>query len=316
MNNADKQYFEIVNKVLSEGVSKDDRTGVGTISYFGVNARFNLKEGFPLLTTKKVNFEFIKDELFWFLSGSTNINDLPEKTRMIWKDWANKDGDIGKGYGKQWRNVNYFRGFGYGSDEYENYKKAVVKSGKNISDGVIQYVSINEYKEIRQTLKANLYQYKIDQIKQVQHLLKTNPDSRRTILSAWNVSEIDEMNLPPCHAFVQFYVQSNKLSCSLYQRSVDVCLGLPFNIASYSLLTYMFAKVCNMEVGDFVWNGGDVHIYKNHVDGIKKQLQRQPFNLPTIDIKGDFDDIDEIKRENIILNNYQHHPYIKFEIAV
>ena len=313
MNNADRQYFEIVNKVLSEGVSKDDRTGVGTISYFGVNARFNLKEGFPLLTTKKVNFEFIKDELFWFLSGSTNINDFPEKTRMIWKDWANKDGNIGKGYGKQWRNVNYYRKLDYNSKEYEDYAWARENSSEKRRT---EFIPLNSCKYVKETLSHKIFEYKIDQIKQVQHLLKTNPDSRRIILSAWNVSEIDEMNLPPCHAFVQFYVQNNKLSCSLYQRSVDVCLGLPFNIASYSLLTHMFAKVCNMEVGDFVWNGGDVHIYKNHVDGIKKQLQRQPQELSILKIEGNFDDIDEIKKENIILNNYQHHPYIKFEIAV
>lgn len=263
-----KAYLEYLQHVLKQGCEKSDRTGTGVISTFGYQMRFDLQNGFPLVTTKKVHLKSVIHELLWFLQGSTNIQYLNEHGVKIWNEWANEQGDLGPVYGRQWR----------------AWKTA---------DGT-----------------------SVDQIQQLIHDIKTNPDSRRLIVSAWNVGELSKMALPPCHMTFQFYVANNRLSCQLYQRSVDSFLGLPFNIASYSLLVHMIAQQCNLQVGEFIWTGGDCHIYTNHLPQIQEQLTREPFPLPQLLIKRKPDSIFDYRYEDFEMLNYQFHPAIKAEIAV
>lgn len=263
-----KQYLDLCKKVMQEGTIKEDRTGTGTKSIFGYQMRFDLKEGFPLVTTKKVHLKSIIHELLWFLKGETNIAYLTENGVRIWNEWADENGELGPVYGKQWR----------------SWAKP---NGETI-----------------------------DQIKEVIEQIKTNPDSRRLIVSAWNVGELDEMALAPCHAFFQFYVADGKLSLQLYQRSADIFLGVPFNIASYALLQMMVAQVCNLELGDFVHTFGDAHIYKNHFEQIELQLSREPYPLPTMKINPDVKDIFDFQFSDFELIDYQSHPHIKGIVAV
>jgi thymidylate synthase len=263
-----KQYHDLLNHVLTHGNKKEDRTGTGTTSVFGYQMRFNLAEGFPLLTTKTVHLKSIIHELLWFLQGSTNIAYLKENNVRIWDEWADENGNLGPVYGYQWR----------------NWPKP---------DGT-----------------------HIDQIAQVVESIKNNPDSRRLIVSAWNVADVDKMKLPPCHAFFQFYVADGKLSCQLYQRSADIFLGVPFNIASYALLTMMVAQVCNLKLGDFVHTLGDAHIYSNHMEQVAEQLSRSPRALPTMRINPDVKDIFSFKFEDFTLENYDPYPAIKATVAV
>ncbi|MEF2913448.1 MAG: thymidylate synthase, partial [Succinivibrio sp.] len=229
-------YLDLLKNIMENGVDREDRTGTGTRSIFGTQMRFNLNEGFPLLTTKKVHLKSIIHELLWFISGSTNIKYLQENGVRIWNEWADENGDLGPVYGKQWRDFE-------------------TPDGRHI-----------------------------DQLSNAIDMIKNHPDSRRIIVCAWNPSDVDKMALPPCHTLYQFYVANGKLSCQLYQRSADMFLGVPFNIASYSLLTMMVAKECNLQLGDFVWSGGDTHIYKNHFEQVELQLSRTPRALPTMDI--------------------------------
>jgi thymidylate synthase len=263
-----KTYHDLVRHVLEHGNKKEDRTGTGTLSVFGYQMRFDLAEGFPLLTTKKVHLKSIIHELLWFLQGSTNISYLKENNVRIWDEWADENGNLGPVYGYQWR----------------NWPKP---------DGS-----------------------HIDQISQVVNAIKNNPDSRRLIVSAWNVADVDQMKLPPCHAFFQFYVADGKLSCQLYQRSADIFLGVPFNIASYALLTMMVAQVCGLELGDFVHTLGDAHIYSNHLDQVNEQLARTPRALPIMKINPDVKDIFSFKFEDFNLESYDPYPAIKAVVAV
>ncbi|GAB3334747.1 thymidylate synthase [Marivirga atlantica] len=263
-----KQYHELMQHILDHGVQKGDRTGTGTKSVFGYQMRFDLQEGFPLVTTKKCHLRSIIHELLWFLQGDTNIKYLKENGVSIWDEWADEDGNLGPVYGSQWRNWP-------------------TPDGKHI-----------------------------DQIKEVINQIKNTPNSRRMIVSAWNVADIPNMALPPCHAFFQFYVADGKLSCQLYQRSADVFLGVPFNIASYALLTMMMAQVCDLEPGDFVHTLGDAHLYSNHMEQTELQLSREPYPLPTMKINPDVKDIFEFKFEDFELQDYQYHPHIKAPVAV
>ena len=263
-----KQYLDLMRHVRENGVFKDDRTGTGTYSVFGYQMRFDLSEGFPLVTTKKTFLKGIIHELLWFLSGSTNIKYLVDHDVHIWDEWADEHGELGPVYGSQWRSWP-------GPD------------GKTI-----------------------------DQISRVVEDLKTNPDSRRLIVSAWNVAEVDEMALPPCHSLFQFYVADGRLSCQLYQRSADIFLGVPFNIASYALLNMMIAQVVDLEVGDFVHTLGDAHLYSNHIEQADKQLLREPRSLPTIRINPEVKDILGFKISDFELLDYDPHPGIKAPIAV
>jgi thymidylate synthase len=261
-------YLDLLTHIKENGTFKSDRTGTGTTSVFGYQMRFNLEEGFPLVTTKKVHLKSIIHELLWFLNGETNIGYLTDNGVRIWDEWADANGDLGPVYGKQWRSWE----------------------GAN---GVV-----------------------IDQIKEAVHALKTNPDSRRIIVSAWNVADLPKMALMPCHAFFQFYVANGKLSCQLYQRSADVFLGVPFNIASYALLTMMMAQVCDLGLGDFVWTGGDTHLYSNHMEQVDLQLTRAPRALPTMKINPNVKDILDFKYEDFTLEGYDPHPGIKAPVAV
>ena len=270
-------YLHLLQHTLENGVEKTDRTGTGTRSVFGHQMRFNLKEGFPLVTTKFVPLRLIVSELLWFLKGETNIQYLLDRDNHIWDEWADSEGNLGPVYGAQWRTWPTFVDQGDGT----------FKRGEGI-----------------------------DQIQRVMDDLKNNPDSRRIIVSAWNVSELDKMALMPCHAFFQFYVANNTLSCQLYQRSADMFLGVPFNIASYSLLMHMMAQQLGMEVGEFVWTGGDIHIYNNHVEQVKTQLARAPYALPTLTIKRKPASIFEYDANDFVLLGYQHHPAIKAPVAV
>jgi len=263
-----KQYLDLMQHVKHHGVKKEDRTGTGTISVFGYQMRFNLQDGFPAMTTKKLHLKSIIHELLWFLDGDTNIKYLKDNGVSIWDEWADEKGDLGPVYGAQWRTWK-------------------------TSDG--------------RTL---------DQITDVIEQIKTNPDSRRLIVSAWNVGELDKMALMPCHAFFQFYVADGKLSCQLYQRSADIFLGVPFNIASYALLTMMIAQVCELEPGDFVHTLGDAHLYMNHLEQVDEQLSRQPLALPVMGINPEINSIFDFKYEDFELQNYQSHPSIKAPISV
>jgi len=263
-----KAYLDLMQHVLNEGTQKHDRTGTGTISVFGYQMRFNLQEGFPLVTTKKCHLPSIIHELIWFLKGDTNIAYLKENGVSIWDEWADENGNLGPVYGSQWRSWPTANG------------------------------------------------QHIDQIKQVINQIKTNPDSRRLIVSAWNVGEIEHMALPPCHAFFQFYVADGKLSCQLYQRSADIFLGVPFNIASYALLTMMVAQVCGLQAGDFVHTLGDAHLYNNHLEQTRLQLSREPRPLPSMKLNPKVSDIFDFTFEDFTLENYDPHPHIKAPVAI
>jgi thymidylate synthase len=263
-----KQYLDLLDHVVKTGAEKKDRTGTGTISVFGYQMRFNLNEGFPLLTTKKLHLKSIIHELLWFISGDTNTRYLNENGVKIWDDWADKDGNLGPVYGYQWRSWP-------------------AEGGR-----------------------------KIDQLLNVITSIRKSPDSRRHIVSAWNVGELDKMALPPCHIMFQFYVSGGRLSCQLYQRSADVFIGVPFNIASYSLLTLMVARVTDLEPGDFIHTLGDAHIYLNHLDQVKLQLTRDPFKLPGMAINPAINDILKYRYEDFILTDYIAHPHIKGDISV
>jgi len=261
-------YLDLLTHIKEKGTFKSDRTATGTTSVFGYQMRFNLADGFPLVTTKKTHLKSIIYELLWFLKGETNTAYLKENNVSIWDEWASPTGDLGPVYGKQWRS-------------WEG------------ADGQV-----------------------IDQIKDVIHTLKTNPDSRRIIVSAWNVADLPKMALMPCHAFFQFYVADGKLSCQLYQRSADVFLGVPFNIASYALLTMMVAQVCDLALGDFVWTGGDTHLYSNHMEQVNLQLTRSPRPLPTMRINPDKKDLLDFVYEDFTLENYDPYPGIKAPVAI
>ncbi len=263
-----KQYLDFLSRILEEGGSKDDRTGTGTKSIFGHQMRFDLSDGFPAVTTKKIHWPSVIHELLWMISGETNVRYLQENKVRIWNEWADENGDLGPVYGKQWR--------------------------KWVSnDGQI-----------------------IDQIKNAIELIKENPESRRIIVSAWNVGELDKMALMPCHAFFQFYVRNGKLSCQLYQRSADAFLGVPFNISSYSLLTCMMAQICKLEPGEFIWTGGDCHLYRNHLEQAKLQVSRSPLKLPKLILNSEIEDIDDFKAEDIQIVDYEHHPHISAPISI
>lgn len=263
-----KQYLDLMRHVRDNGNRKEDRTGTGTVSVFGYQMRFDLSEGFPVVTTKKLHLRSIIHELLWFLKGDTNIKYLKDNGVRIWDEWADEDGNLGPVYGSQWRSWP-------------------TPDGRHI-----------------------------DQISQVVEQIKNNPDSRRIIVSAWNVAEIENMALPPCHAFFQFYVADGKLSCQLYQRSADIFLGVPFNIASYALLTMMMAQVCGLEVGDFVHTLGDAHLYSNHMEQTELQLSREPYALPTMKINPEVKDIFEFSFDDFELVDYESHPHIKAIVAV
>jgi thymidylate synthase len=282
---ADDEYAKLVRLVLEKGVKKKNRTGVDTISVFGAQARFDLSKGFPLLTTKKVYFKAIAHELLWMLSGDTNVKYLQDNGVKIWNEWADAKGNLGPVYGAQWR----------------SWKTADVIPGKYKvrKDGTLVY-----------NIKT------IDQISNVVERIKTNPDCRRLIVSAWNPGDIDKMKLPPCHCFFQFNVTEGKLNCQLYQRSADLFLGVPFNIASYALLVHMVAHVTGLQVGEFVHTFGDLHIYENHLTQIRQQICRGSFDMPTLGLKTDVKDIDGFEFEDIVLSGYKSQPPIKGDVAV
>ncbi len=263
-----RQYLDLIELIIQNGTRKEDRTGTGTLSVFGYQMRFDLTEGFPLVTTKKVHLKSIIHELLWFLKGETNIKYLKDNGVSIWDEWADENGNLGPVYGSQWRCWP-------------------------TPDGG-----------------------HIDQITQVINQIKNNPDSRRLIVSAWNVAEINQMKLPPCHAFFQFYVAEGKLSCQLYQRSADVFLGVPFNIASYALLTLMVAQVCGLQAGEFIWTGGDTHLYLNHLEQAQLQLSREPRPLPQMHINPAITSIFDFTYDDFKLENYNPHPAIKAPVAV
>lgn len=263
-----QQYLQLLQHILDNGTEKTDRTGTGTVSVFGYQMRFDLQQGFPLVTTKKLHLKSIIYELLWFLQGDTNIKYLNENGVSIWDEWADKNGDLGPVYGHQWRSWT-------GAD------------GKTY-----------------------------DQIKDMLHQVKTNPDSRRMIVNAWNVADLPKMALSPCHALFQFYVADGKLSCQLYQRSADAFLGVPFNIASYALFTMMTAQVCGLEAGEFIHTFGDLHLYNNHLEQAKLQLTREPYPLPAMKLNKNVADLFDFKFEDFTLENYQSHPHIKAPVAV
>lgn len=263
-----RQFHQLMHHVLEHGAQKSDRTGTGTLSVFGYQMRFDLAEGFPLVTTKKLHLKSIIYELLWFLSGNTNNQWLKERGVSIWDEWAAPNGDLGPVYGYQWRSWP-------------------APNGEHI-----------------------------DQIKEIIHTIKTNPDSRRIIVSAWNVADIPKMALAPCHAFFQFYVANGKLSCQLYQRSADIFLGVPFNITSYALLTHMVAEQCNLQPGEFIWTGGDCHLYSNHLEQVKLQLSRTPYPLPSLKIHRKPESIFDYQFEDFEIVGYESHPHIKAPVAV
>ncbi|HMM45526.1 MAG TPA: thymidylate synthase [Candidatus Macondimonas sp.] len=261
-------YLALLRQVLDTGARKADRTGTGTLSVFGAQMRFDLRAGFPLVTTKRVHFKSVLHELLWFIRGDTNVGYLRDNGVTIWDEWADEHGELGPVYGKQWRSWP-------------------TPDGRSI-----------------------------DQLAQVIGQIRSNPDSRRHIVSAWNVADLPDMALAPCHCLFQFHVADGRLSCQLYQRSADLFLGVPFNIASYALLTHMVAQVCELDVGDFIWTGGDCHIYLNHLDQVQEQLGREPFPLPTLQLDPAVRDIDGFRAEHVTLADYRHHPAIRAPVAV
>jgi len=283
-NKNEQAYLNLLHQVLTEGTEKGDRTGTGTLSHFGAQLRFDLASGFPLLTTKKVHFKSIVYELLWFLSGSTHVDYLQKNGVRIWNEWATAE-----------QTARFNRPEGdlgpvYGH-QWRNYGASQLDDGSYHNDGV-------------------------DQIKQVVEQIKSNPNSRRLIVSGWNPGEAEQVALPPCHTLFQFFVADNKLSCQLYQRSADLFLGVPFNIASYALLTHMVAQVCGLDVGEFIWTGGDCHIYQNHREQVELQLTRSLYELPTLTLNPDVDDIFAFNYEDISVNGYESHPAIKAKVAV
>jgi len=283
-NKNEQAYLNLLHQVLTEGTEKGDRTGTGTLSHFGAQLRFDLASGFPLLTTKKVHFKSIVYELLWFLSGSTHVDYLQKNGVRIWNEWATAE-----------QTARFNRPEGdlgpvYGH-QWRNYGASQLDDGSYHNDGV-------------------------DQIKQVVEQIKSNPNSRRLIVSGWNPGEAEQVALPPCHTLFQFFVADNKLSCQLYQRSADLFLGVPFNIASYALLTHMVAQVCGLDVGEFIWTGGDCHIYQNHREQVELQLTRSLYELPTLTLNPDVDDIFAFNYEDISINGYESHPAIKAKVAV
>lgn len=260
-------YEDLLREIYTSGAQKSDRTGTGTVSVFGRQLRFDLSQGFPLITTKRVHLKSVVGELIWFLNGSSNVKWLQENGIRIWNEWADENGDLGPVYGVQWRSWP-------------------APDGRHI-----------------------------DQLTQILDLVRNNPDSRRMLVSAWNVAELDKMALMPCHAFFQLYVVDGKLSLQIYQRSADMFLGVPFNIASYALLTHMIAQQCDLEVGDLVWTGGDCHIYSNHFEQVTEQLSRQPYPFPTLELRK-ADSLFDYQIEDVVVNDYQHHPTIKASVAV
>lgn len=263
-----RTYLDLIQHIIDHGVKKEDRTGTGTISVFGYQMRYDLNEGFPLVTTKKTHMKSIVHELLWFLKGETNVQYLQENGVRIWNEWADEEGNLGPVYGKQWR------------------------TWASTSGEVI------------------------DQIRDAIQMIQENPNSRRIIVSAWNVGELKEMALMPCHAFFQFYVADGHLSCQLYQRSADVFLGVPFNIASYALLTHMMAQICGLKAGEFVHTLGDAHLYLNHLEQAKLQLEREPYPLPKLKLNKNINDIDDFTYDDIEILDYQHHPHISAPISV
>ncbi len=263
-----RTYLDLIQHIIDHGVKKEDRTGTGTISVFGYQMRYDLNEGFPLVTTKKTHMKSIVHELLWFLKGETNVQYLQENGVRIWNEWADEEGNLGPVYGKQWR------------------------TWASTSGEVI------------------------DQIRDAIQMIQKNPNSRRIIVSAWNVGELKEMALMPCHAFFQFYVADGHLSCQLYQRSADVFLGVPFNIASYALLTHMMAQICGLKAGEFVHTLGDAHLYLNHLEQAKLQLEREPYPLPKLKLNKNINDIDDFTYDDIEILDYQHHPHISAPISV
>ncbi|MDD2944935.1 MAG: thymidylate synthase [Acinetobacter sp.] len=279
----EQAYLNLLELVLNESSEKEDRTNTGTLSYFGAQMRFNLQDGFPLITTKKVHLKSIIHEVIWFLSGNTNVKYLQNNKVKIWDEWSTKEqcnnflrseGELGPIYGHQWRN---FGATENGKDYY--------------NDG-------------------------FDQISWVINEIKTNPNSRRLIVTGWNPKEVNKVTLPPCHTMFQFFVSNGQLSCQLYQRSADLFLGVPFNIASYALLTHMIAHICGLEVGEFIWTGGDCHIYKNHIDQVKLQLSRKPYELPTLGMNPHIKNIFDFKYEDFWIVDYEYHPSIKAPVAI
>ncbi|MDO5061295.1 MAG: thymidylate synthase [Actinomycetaceae bacterium] len=260
-------YEDLLREVFTSGAEKTDRTGTGTVSVFGRQLRFDLSQGFPLITTKRVHLKSVVGELIWFLNGSSNVKWLQENGIRIWNEWADENGDLGPVYGVQWRSWP-------------------TPDGQHI-----------------------------DQLTQILDLVRNNPDSRRMLVSAWNVAELDKMALMPCHSFFQLYVVDGKLSLQIYQRSADMFLGVPFNIASYALLTHMIAQQCDLEVGDLVWTGGDCHIYSNHFEQVTEQLSRQPYPFPTLELRK-ADSLFDYQIEDVVVHDYQHHPTIKAPVAV
>lgn len=283
-NKNEQAYLNLLHQVLTEGTEKGDRTGTGTLSHFGAQLRFDLTSGFPLLTTKKVHFKSIVYELLWFLSGSTHVDYLQKNGVRIWNEWATAE-----------QTARFNRPEGdlgpvYGH-QWRNYGASQLDDGSYHNDGV-------------------------DQIRQVVEQIKSNPNSRRLIVSGWNPGEAEQVALPPCHTLFQFFVADNKLSCQLYQRSADLFLGVPFNIASYALLTHMVAQVCGLDVGEFIWTGGDCHIYQNHREQVELQLTRSLYEMPTLTLNPDVDDIFAFNYEDISVNGYESHPAIKAKVAV
>ena len=268
MHHSMQQYLDFLQRILDEGQTKGDRTGTGTISLFGHQMRFDLADGLPAITTKKIHWPSVIHELLWFLSGETNVGYLQDNNVKIWNEWADEEGNLGPVYGKQWRRWS-------------------------TNDGKL-----------------------IDQVSGAIQQIKETPESRRIIVSAWNVGELEEMALMPCHAFFQFYVNEGKLSCQLYQRSADAFLGVPFNISSYSILTLMIAQVCGLQPGEFVWSGGDCHLYLNHLEQAKLQIERSPMDLPKLRLNSKISDIDEFSYEDIEIIDYIHHPHISAPISI
>ena len=309
---ADKEYLDLCKYILDNGIEKEDRTGVGTKSIFGYQMKFDLNNGFPLLTTKKVNFNLVWSELLWFIKGDTNIRFLLENNNNIWNEWAFK----------KWVESDEYNGpdmtdFGHRTLVDEDFAKDYKEQMKFFKEKILTDDEFSKkYGDLGNVYGKQWRNFNgVDQLKNVIEQIKENPSSRRLIVSSWNPAEVDTMALPPCHSLFQFYVSDGKLSCQLYQRSGDVFLGVPFNIASYSLLTILIAKECNLGVGEFVHTLGDAHIYNNHFDQVNEQLSRIPYDLPSLKIN-EFQSIFDLKISDVELVNYESHPFIKAPIAV
>lgn len=318
MNNADQEYFKLCNHILNNGVKKEDRTGTGTISTFGYQMRFNLQEGFPLLTTKRIPFRLITSELLWFIKGDTNIRYLLKHNNHIWNEWAFK----------KWIESDEYTGpdmtdFGLRSQVDEEFRELYEEQMDIFVRQILHDDDFaNKFGDLGNVYGKQWRQWKtktdevIDQLKDVIQSIKSNPDSRRLIVSSWNPEDIPTMALPPCHTLFQFYVLEGKLSCQLYQRSGDAFLGIPFNIASYALLTHLIAHECGLEVGEFVHTLGDAHIYSNHIEQVEKQLSREPKELPVLQLNKNVTSTFDFEMEDIKLEGYEPHPGIKAPVAV